>query len=203
MGRIGVWSVRHGQPSRWCRECWLGWFEDKFRKTFPQKVVTLSVTIDNESEDCLAITCTGLDGSELLRAARIDISASRVGDIRQKLRYKLDFGEDLRLLPDGWFYSQSELEAWASSFEGGVLPLEPRERTCEPHYGRLFEQPDHKHLDALDRSEAHWESVWATAPKLTQQINLCTPDGRLLANGDDDMLLHILSDSNCGMRPAP
>jgi len=197
MGRIGVTPGR--EVNRWCRECWVRWFEGKFRKIYPQKVVTLNVTIDNKLEESLAVTCFGLDGNEILRIARMDINASRVGDVRQVLRNKFGYGKDLRLLPDGWFYSQEELEAWAASHEGGILPLRPRERTR----GMGECRQDNNLLDVLDRSEAHWQSVWATAPKLTEQFFLCTVDGRFLAIDDDGMLLSTLSDSKHAMRPVP
>jgi len=181
----------------WCRECWVRWFEAKFRKIHPQKVVTLNVTIDNKLEGSLAVTCLGLDGNEILRIATMDRNASRVGNVRQMLRNKPGSAKDLRLLPDGWFYSQEELEAWAASHEGGILPLPPRGR------GTGCPGQDDKLLDVLDRSEAHWQNVWATAPKLTEEIFLCTVDGRFLAIDDDGMLLSTLSDSKHAMRPVP
>jgi len=198
MSRIGV--RRRVEEHRWCRECWVGWFEAKFRKTHPQKVVTLNVTINTELEASLAVTCTGLDGAELLRSASVDIHASRVGDIRQKLRHDFGSGEDLRLMPDGWFYRQQEFESWAASHEGGILPFQTRERS---EGMSRHERQDDKLLDVLDRSEAHWQSVWAAAPTFTEQIHLCTSDGVFLAVDDDSMLLSILSDRNSAMRPAP
>lgn len=161
--------------------------------------MTLHVTIDSGLEDSLAVTCTGLDGSEVLRTAGADVKALRVGDIRQKLRCELGSGEERRLLSDGWFYSQRELEAWASFHEGGILPLRPRERP-PPWY---CSEQDDKLLDALDRSEAHWQSAWAAAPKFTEQIHLCTSDGVFLAKEDDGMLLSTLSDRSRAMKSAP
>ena len=134
-----------------------------------------------------------------MKTAKMDINSSRVGDIRTKLR--CEFGhEELRLLPDGWFYSQRDFEAWASFYEGGILPLRSRERA----YGMTRHAlQDDKHIDILNRNEAHWESVWATAPKFTGQIHLCTSDAVLLRNGDDGMLLSSLLECNRAMKPTP
>lgn len=194
--------MRSRETQRWCRECWVGWFQDKFRKTLPQKVVTLHVSIDSRLEDSLAVTCTGLDGSEVLRTAGADVNALHVGDVRQKLRCELGSGEERRLLPDGWFYSQRELEAWASCHEGGILPLRPRER-AEGMKDESSRQQDDRIIDVLDRSEAHWQSVWAAAPKFIEQIHLCTSDGVFLAKEDDGLLLSMLSDRSRAMKSAP
>ena len=146
MERIGVRNYLIYRERRyWCRKCWVGWLEDKFRETCPQKVVTLNVAIDHELEDSLVVTCTGLDGSKVMKTAKMNINSSRVGDIREKLR--CEFGhEELRLLPDGWFYSLREFEAWASFYEGGILPMRSRERA----YGMMRHAlQDDKHIDIL------------------------------------------------------
>lgn len=173
----------------------MSWLEVKFVRSVPQKIVTLNVMIDKEASGSLAVSCTTIDGSEVLYQNGMDITVSSVRDVRQKLAGKLVF-EDLRLLPDGWFYSEPEVQAWAPSCGGGLLKPRPR---AVRMYGHILDQEgsayfvDQTLLDSLDESEVHWQTVWAAAPKLRERVVLCTLDGQLLTRDDDGTLLSSLA----------